>query len=160
MFYFSTSTSPGEAVARNATTVSLFKTNSCVLHRLEPHLSHKGKPAHAHAGTSLNSRSIDPFRSLLTPQAWALHHKSNTTSLVPVPALMNHWPALNSAVVEIFAGVPCARFNAGERSVHAPALNRGQFCMYLLPLVHIESLIKLKEKAVVKPITICSTFAP
>ena len=76
----------------------------------------------------INSNNIDPFRSLLTPQAWARHHKPNTTSLVPVPALMRDRPALNSAVLALFATVPGARFSAGERSVHVPALNRAQYC--------------------------------
>ena len=80
VFLLSPLTSSGEAAARNATTVSCFKTNSCGLHRLEPHVSQERKSAHAHAGTSLNSSSIDPFRSLLTPQAWALHHKSISAS--------------------------------------------------------------------------------
>ena len=126
----SPSTSPGEAVARNATTANHFTTNSCGLHRLEPHVSQERKSAHAHAGTSLNSSSIDPLRSLLTPQAWALRHKSNTTSLVPVPAPMRVWPALNSAVLALFAIVPGARFSAGERCVHVPALNRAQYCKW------------------------------
>ena len=78
--------------------------------------------------TVVYSNSVDPFRSLLAPQAWALYHKSNTTSIVPVPALMRDWPALNSAVLALFAIVPGARFSAGERSVHVPALKGSLDC--------------------------------
>ena len=94
-------------------------------------MSQERKSAQLHAGTPLNSSSIDQFRSLLTPQAWALHHESNTTSLVPVPALMRDWPALISAVLALFAIVPGALFSAGERSVHVPALNRAQYCIVM-----------------------------
>ena len=82
--------------------------------------------------TVVYSNSVDPFRSLLAPQAWALYHKSNTTSIVPVPALMRDWPALNSAVLALFAIVPGARFSAGERSVHVPALKGSLDCIYTL----------------------------
>ena len=80
--------------------------------------------------TVVYSNSVDPFRSLLAPQAWALYHKSNTTSIVPVPALMRDWPALNSAVLALFAIVPGARFSAGERSVHVPALKGSLDCTW------------------------------
>ena len=96
-------------------------------------MSQERKSAHAHAGTSLNStNSIDPFRSLLTPQAWALHHKSNTAaSLVPVLTGTNE--ALASPQLcrfALFAKVPSARFSARERLVHVPALHRAQYCMH------------------------------
>ena len=75
----SPSTSPGRSwlgCSPKSTAVSFFTTNSCGLHRFEPHVSQERKSAHA-AGTSLNS-SVDPFRTLLTLQAWALHYISRT----------------------------------------------------------------------------------
>ena len=47
---------------------------------------------------------------------------------MPVPALMRDWPALNSAVLALFAIVPGARFSAGERSVHVPVLKGSLDC--------------------------------
>ena len=51
---------------------------------------------------------------------------------MPVPALMRDWPALNSAVLALFAIVPGARFSAGERSVHVPALKGSLDCSAFL----------------------------
>ena len=45
---------------------------------------------------------------------------------------MRDWPALNSAVLALFAIVPGARFSAGERSVHVPALKGSLDCTWYL----------------------------
>ena len=121
--------------------------------------------------TVVYSNSVDPFRSLLAPQAWALYHKSNTTSIVPVPALMRDWPALNSAVLALFAIVPGARFSAGERSVHVPALKGSLDCtaeffstpIWKTKMLHLQKhsnpfLTSANTPMTIKPQTLFSIF--
>ena len=54
-------------------------------------------------------------------------------------------PALNSAVLALFAVVPGARYSAGEISGHVPALNRSPYCMVFFGIFWVVFVLHISK---------------